>query len=96
MKKYRPVIAVLCLLSACSQGIKGVYADAMGVTRYSFTPGGTVTIEAMGISQETTYVREGDTLKVALPQKGASLNFTINEDGSLGGPLGIRLEKADR
>ena len=43
-----------------------------------------------------TYVREGDTLKVALPQKGASLNFTINEDGSLGGPLGIRLEKADR
>lgn len=96
MKKYLPIVVALCLLSACSQGIKGVYADAMGVTRYSFTSGGKVTIEAMGISQETTYVREGDTLKVALPQKGASLDFTINQDGSLGGPLGIRLEKTDR
>jgi hypothetical protein len=95
MKKYL-LVAALCLLSACSQGIKGDYADAMGVTRYSFASGGTVTITAMGISQETTYVRDGDTVKVALPQKGMSLDFTINADGSLSGPLGIRLERTDR
>ncbi len=95
MKKYL-LVAALCLLSACSHGISGVYADPMGITKYSFTSGGKVTIEAMGIAQETRYVRDGDTLKVALPQKGASLDFTVNKDGSLTGPLGIRLEKADK
>jgi len=92
MKMYL-LVAGLCLLSACSQGISGVYADPAGITRYRFTPAGKVTIEAMGMVQETTYVREGDTLKVALQREGASLDFTIGQDGSLQGPLGVRLRK---
>ncbi|KRG87450.1 hypothetical protein ABB34_04855 [Stenotrophomonas daejeonensis] len=95
MRKYL-LVAALCLLSACGHGIDGTYTDAMGVAKYTFTSGGKVTIEAMGISQETSYVREGDTLKVALPQKGASLDFTVGEDGALTGPLGIRLEKVGK
>lgn len=95
MRKYL-LAAALCLLSACSHGIDGTYTDAMGVTRYTFTSGGKVTIEAMGLSQETRYVREGDTLKVTLPQKGASLDFSVGEDGTLTGPLGIRLERVGK
>ena len=68
----------------------------MGVTKYTFSSGGKVTIEALGLSQETSYVRDGDTVKVALPQKGASLDFTVGEDGALTGPLGIRLEKVGK
>ena len=95
MRKYL-LVAVLCLLSACSSGINGTYSDAMGVTKYTFSSGRKVTIEALGISQETSYVRDGDTVKVALPQKGASLDFTVGEDGALTGPLGIRLEKVGK
>ncbi len=95
MKKYL-FVAMLCLLSACSHGISGVYTDAMGVSRYTFEPGGKLTIEVMGVAQETTYERDGDSLKVALPQKGASITFTVQKDGTLQGPLGIRLEKADK
>lgn len=91
MKKYL-LLAMLLLLSACSRGIDGTYADGFGVTRYTFTSGGKVTIEAMGISQESTYVRDGDTLKVALPQKGTTLDFKVGQDGALTGPLGVRLE----
>lgn len=95
MKKYL-LLAVVCLLAACSQGVNGVYADAMGVSRYTFESGGKLTIETMGIAQETTYERDGDQVKIALPQKGASITFTLEEDGSLQGPLGIRLEKTDK
>ncbi|MCL7713274.1 hypothetical protein [Stenotrophomonas mori] len=95
MKKYL-FVALPCLLAACSPGVSGVYTDSMGVTRYHFAAAGTVRIEAMGIAQETTYVRDRDTLRVALPQKAHALEFTIGADGALTGPLGIRLEKADR
>ena len=94
MKKYLLAAAFL-LLSACSHGISGVYADAMGVSRYSFKSDGNVTITVMGASHETRYVRDGDTLKVAVPETGVSLDFTIENDGSLRGPLGMRLHKVD-
>lgn len=92
MKKLLGV-ALLCLLSACSQGLSGTYADSMDVTRYVFQSDGTVTVEAMGLSQTMRYERDGTSLKMQLPQEGAALDFTINDDGSLQGPMGIRLDK---
>ena len=92
MKKWLAV-GLICLLSACSQGIKGVYSDEMGITRYTFESSGELSIEVMGMRQESTYTREGDTLKVALPKGGVSLDFTINKDGSLTGPMGVRLNR---
>lgn len=88
--------AMLCLLPACGSGIDGTYSDAMGVARYTFASDGKVTIEAMGLAQETAYVRDGDTVKIALPQKGASLDFTVGKDGALTGPMGVRLEKVGK
>ncbi len=87
---------MLCLLSACGSGIDGTYSDAMGVARYTFASDGKVTIEAMGLAQETAYVRDGDTVKVTLPGKGTSLDFSVGKDGALTGPMGIRLEKAGK
>ncbi|MGV8961336.1 MAG: hypothetical protein ACOH1V_13305 [Stenotrophomonas sp.] len=92
MKKLL-AIALLCLLSACSQGLNGVYRDDMGITRYTFQSDGKLDIELMGMQQHGTYTREGDALKIALPEHGAALVFTINKDGSLTGPMGVRLRK---
>ncbi|WP_305804651.1 hypothetical protein [Stenotrophomonas sp. YIM B06876] len=92
MKKLL-AIALLCLLSACSQGIKGVYADDMGATRYTFQSDGRLGIEVMGVQQYASYTRDGDRLEIALAGHGASLGFTINPDGSLTGPMGVRLRK---
>jgi hypothetical protein len=74
-------VALLCLLSACSQGLNGTYGDQLGITRYAFQSNGEVTV--------------GQSLKVQLPQGNAQLNFTIKEDGSLEGPMGIVLEKVE-
>ena len=93
MKKWLAV-ALICLLSACSQGIKGVYSDEMGISRYTFQSGGELSIEVMGMRQESTYTRDGDSLKVTLPKGGVSLAFTINKDGSLTGPMGVRLNRS--
>ncbi|WP_145974306.1 hypothetical protein [Stenotrophomonas pictorum] len=88
-------VALLCLLSACSQGLNGTYGDQLGITRYAFQSNGEVTVEAMGVSQKMSYERDGQSLKVQLPQGNAQLNFTIKEDGSLEGPMGIVLEKVE-
>jgi hypothetical protein len=88
-------LALLCLLSACSQGVNGTYGDEMGITRYAFQSNGEVTVEAMGVSQKMRYERDGQTLKLQLPKGDATLNFTIKEDGSLEGPMGIVLEKVE-
>ncbi len=96
MKKIVVLVLVL-LLAACSNGLSGTYADSMGMIQYTFDKKGTVTVEMLGKSQQTTYVREKDLLKVKVPGTASeAVDFTINEDGSLQGPMGVRLEKQDK
>lgn len=90
------VIAVVLLLSACSQGLSGTYADSMGLATYTFASDGKVTVTVMGNSQETSYVRDKDSVKVQVPgQEGATLDFTVDADGALHGPMGVQLKKVD-
>lgn len=94
MKKLLGV-ALLCLLSACGQGMSGTYGDQLGITRYVFQSNGEVTVEAMGVSQTMRYARDGQSLKLQLPQGGTALDFTLKEDGSLEGPMGLILAKIE-
>ena len=91
----RKLLAVVLLgaLTACGQGLDGAYRDEMGVSRYVFESGGKVRVEIMGLTQESTYERDGAAVRVKLPQGEATLDLVINQDGSLSGPMGIRLDK---
>lgn len=79
------------LLSACSAGLDGTYADGVGLTRYTFRSDGTVTLRMMGTEVEMPYAVEGDKIKVGPPDN--RLVLTRRPDGSLEGPLGVTLTR---
>lgn len=89
MKKLL-LLSLLALLAACGAKIDGTYSDDMGVTSYNFHSG-KVTISALGIGSETDYKIEGDQIKINTPQ--GLIVLDILQDGSLQGPLGIKLKK---
>lgn len=91
------IVALATLLTACSQGLSGTWNDDVGMLSYTFDSDGKVTVEMPGKSQQTHYTRDGNMLKVAVPGAEAeSVDFTINEDGSLQGPMGVRLHKQEK
>lgn len=96
MKKML-IVALVTLLTACSQGLSGTWNDGVGMVSYTFDSDGNVTVEVLGKTQQTRYTLDGNTLKVAVPGNEAeSVDFSINEDGSLQGPMGVRLHKQNK
>ncbi len=90
MKKLS--VAVLAtFLSACGSGLDGTYTDSTGLGSYTFKSGGKVAVSSMGMETETDYKVEDGKVKIASP-KGA-LVMTILDDGSIQGPMGIKLMK---
>jgi len=85
------IVAFVASLSACGSGLDGTYTDEMGVVSYTFSSGGKVAVTTMGIETETEYRVEDGKVKIGSPQ--GSLVMTILEDGSIQGPLGVRLTK---
>jgi len=68
----------------------------MGMVNYTFERDGKVTVEMLGKAQLTSYTREDDQLKVKVPgTRSEAVAFTLNDDGSLQGPMGVRLEKRE-
>ena len=95
MKKLL-IVVLAALLAACSQGLSGTWSDSMGMVSYTFASDGKVTVEMLGKSQQSLYTRDGDMLKVQVPDSnGEALEFTVNQDGSLQGPMGVRLQKQE-
>lgn len=80
----------LALLAACGAKIDGVYADQMGVTTYTFKSG-KVIISALGVGTEMDYKVEDGKVKILSPQ--GTMVLDILEDGSIQGPLGMKLHK---
>ncbi len=93
MKKLL-IVVLLALLAGCGRGLEGTYSDQLGMARYTFADDGKVTVEVLGSSAQATYTRDKERVLLAVPDAAAPLEFTVQEDGSLLGPLGVRLEKA--
>jgi hypothetical protein len=104
MKGWTRVLVALLLLAGCSRsGLSGTYvaqADlgngkTMEVGRYEFSPSGKVIVTEplMGSTVELLYEVEGDRLKLRADGSGAAQLFTIDESGSIVGPMGIKLVK---
>ena len=85
-----PVLALSVLLAACGAKIDGTYADDMGVTTYTFKSG-KVIVSALGMGTEMDYKVEDNKVKITSPQ--GTMVMDILADGSIQGPLGIKLKK---
>lgn len=90
--KLASALLATLLLAACGGGLSGTYSDPMGITSYTFQPNGKVEMNAMGASMELKYEVDGNKVKFVLPG-GAAQVLTINSDGSISGPGGIKLTK---
>jgi hypothetical protein len=87
-----PLILGTCLLlSACGSPLEGTYSDEMGVTNYTFKDDDKVYMSVMGTETELDYSVEDGKVKITSPQ--GNMIFTLNEDGTLQGPMGMKLSK---
>jgi len=94
MKKFSVAAVVLAVcLTACGSGLDGTYTDPVGITSYTFKSGGKVALSTMGVETEMDYRVEDGKVKIDSPQ--GTLVMTILEDGSIEGPMGIKLTKRD-
>lgn len=84
------VVGFVALLAACGQSLDGVYKDDLGLQKYEFQGNGTVYVSTMGVTREATYVVEDK--KVKITSDGETIIYDLNEDGTIKGPLGMRLK----
>jgi hypothetical protein len=89
MKKFF-VVAVVFVLAACGAKLDGTYTDQMGISSYTFKSG-KVTMSTMGVAHEQDYKIEDDKLKIITPQ--GTLVMNLLKDGSIEGPMGMKLTK---
>jgi len=86
------LIAVL-LLSACSRGLDGTYADEVGFMSFTFTRDGTVVQSTLGLEVKMTY--EVIDERVVVTTGVGELELTRVDDQTLEGPFGMRLIRAE-
>lgn len=84
-------VVIMASLSffGCSKGLSGKYAD--GGMELEFKSNDKAYFTFMDNTVEVTYEVDGD--KLILNTGSENSVFTINEDGTIGGPMGITLKK---
>jgi outer membrane lipopolysaccharide assembly protein LptE/RlpB len=95
MSKMKKSIVVACVLflAACGQGLSGTYTDETGTTSYRFESGGKVYVDVAGLMEsELKYEVDGKKVKIQNPQ-GGNMIFTLLDDGSIQGMMGMKLSK---
>lgn len=90
MKKILTMLALL--LAACGSGIEGTYSDPTGMAKYEFESGGKVYFSLLGVKTQQKYEIDGKHIKITT-SSGNTQILTRLEDGSLEGPMGVKLKK---
>jgi hypothetical protein len=93
-------IAVFLFLSACGSKLNGTYTSEpsplgeMGNQSFRFE-GSKVYMSVMGMETELKYSMDGNKIKMEYPQSqgGANMILTLNDDGSISGPMGMKFTK---
>ncbi len=85
------MLTAMLLLAACGAKVEGTYADPTGLTKYEFVSGGKVYVSLLGVKTEMKYEVDGRHVKIITGESNQVL--TLLDDGSLEGPLGIKLKK---
>jgi hypothetical protein len=91
--KIAILLITALLLSGCGSKIDGTYCDRSVGACYTFRSNGTVLMSVAGTEVEMKYEVDGDKIEIAMgtPQGGPSL--TMLKDGSIQGPIGMKLTK---
>jgi hypothetical protein len=77
-------------VAGCGKSVSGKYADDSGAFSVEFKSDGKATVAIAGSTIDATYTIDGKS--VSVNAGGDIKTFTINDDGSLGGP-GVTLKK---
>ncbi len=88
MKTTGALLAVLAF-AGCGSGMDGTWTDPLGTMTYTFEGGRKVYVSVMGMQTELEYEVSGKRVKIVSPQGNQVL--TRLDDGSLQGPLGLKL-----
>jgi len=92
MKKFASMLmAAAVLLAGCGSKLNGTYEGDMG--NYTFKRDGTVVQEALGMKMELKYEVDGKDVKLIAPQ--GSVIFTLVDDKTITGPMGMKFIKKD-
>jgi hypothetical protein len=90
---FAAVIAASIAITGCGNNLSGKYEAEGGMMSVEFK-GSKAYLTALGTTTESEYEVNGD--KVTFKnggEKGGNLVMTIEKDGSLSGPLGMKLKK---
>lgn len=85
------ILSACLFLTACGSPVDGTYSDEMGMTSYTFKDDDKVYVSLMGNETELEYEVDDGKVKITGPE--GNMVFTLNEDGSLQGPMGMKLSK---
>lgn len=83
------LLSLILLLSACGSKINGTYAN--DDVSYTFGSNGKVSASTMGMEVEMNYEVDGNKIKLITPQ--GNMILTLLDDGSIKGPMGLKLTK---
>ncbi len=90
------IVALVAALMACGSGLRGRYADELGMSTLTFHSGGKVvqSSELAGVEVEMEYRIDGDKVRLTNPEaQGATLVLTRIDADTLSGPMGIRYRR---
>lgn len=93
MKQFKKLflLSAALLLSACGSKVDGTYEDKAKMISYTFSNGKMTKSQNGKVELEVAYEIDGNNVKIITPQ--GSLVMTLLEDGSIQGPMGIKLTK---
>jgi len=93
MKAMRALFWLVAALSfaACGSKLDGTYTDETGIVTLSFKSNGKVSQSVMGMETEWNYEVEENKIKVLMPQ--GTMVWTLQDDGSIQGLLGVKFTK---
>jgi hypothetical protein len=78
-------------LAACSEKLDGTYTDGIGLATYTFQPNGKVLVSSFLAEVQVDYEVDGN--KILLTGQDGQLVLRRQDDGSLQGPMGLKLVK---
>ena len=79
------------LLAACGKKLDGTYTDSMGIMEFTFASNGKVVQSQLGMRVELPYEVDGKDVRIQSPQ--GTLLLTLNNDGTIQGPMGMTLKR---
>jgi len=89
-----PTLAVAMLVGGCDKGPSGIYKAEGPVPFTVEFKSGKAVFSMMGETKESDYTVSGDKISVAKDPEGKPVTMTLNSDGSLTGPGGVKFVKA--